>query len=121
MNGLLWGFFAITVIVWALAMVLIGLIFSMAANERRREMAVLRAVGATRNFIFRSVLTEAALLALAGAVIGIAVAASGSLSFQRYDRWVPEDALPVSFDSVLYRSCSAPGWPWLSLPSPWQP
>jgi putative ABC transport system permease protein len=82
MNGLLWGFFAITVIVWALTMILTGIVFSMAANERRREMAVLRAVGATRNFIFRSVLTEAALLALGGAVTGIAVAASGLYIFK---------------------------------------
>jgi putative ABC transport system permease protein len=74
MKGLLWGFLAITVIVWALAMVLIGLIFSMAVNERRREVAVLRAVGATRSFIFKSVLAEAALLAVSGAVIGIAIA-----------------------------------------------
>ncbi len=84
MNGLLWGFFAITVVVWALAMLLIGLIFSMAANERRREMAVLRAVGATRGFIFRSVLTEAGLLAFSGAVLGIFLAAMGIYIFKDY-------------------------------------
>jgi putative ABC transport system permease protein len=78
MNGLLWGFFAITLIVWAGTMILIGIVFSLAANERKREMAVLRALGATRNFIFRSLLTEATLLALGGASIGIAVSA-GSL------------------------------------------
>lgn len=78
MNGLLWGFFIITLVVWALTMLLIGLVFSMAANERRREMAVLQAVGATRNFIFRLLLTEASLLALGGATLGIAVSA-GSL------------------------------------------
>jgi len=82
MNGLLWGFFAITLIVWAVAVILIGVVFSMAANERRREMAVLRAVGATRNFVFRSVLTEAALLALSGAIVGIAAAASGLFIFK---------------------------------------
>jgi putative ABC transport system permease protein len=82
MNGLLWGFFAVTVIVWAVTMILIGIVFSMAANERRREMAVLRAVGATRGFIFRSVLTEAAQLALGGAVIGIAVASFGLFVFR---------------------------------------
>jgi putative ABC transport system permease protein len=65
-------------------MVLIGIVFSMAANERRREMAVLRAVGATRNFIFRSVLTEAILLALSGAFIGIAAAASTLYAFKDF-------------------------------------
>ncbi len=75
MNGLLWGFLAITIIIWVVAAVLIGIIFSMAANERRREMAVLRAVGATRNFIFQSLLVEAGILAISGAAIGIALAA----------------------------------------------
>ncbi len=84
MNGLLWGFFAITVVVWALAMLLIGLIFSMAANERRREMAVLRAIGATRSFIFQSVLTEAGLLAFSGAIVGIIAAALGIFMFKDY-------------------------------------
>ena len=82
MNGLLWGFSIITLIVWALTVLLIGLIFAMAANERRREMAVLRAVGATRSFILRSVLTEAALLAFSGAIAGIVIAASGLFIFK---------------------------------------
>ena len=84
MNGLLWGFFSITIIIWAISMVLIGIIFSMAANERKREMAVLRAVGATRNFIFGSVLTEAGLLALCGAVCGILIGALGLWLFKDY-------------------------------------
>jgi len=74
MNGLLWGFLAITIIIWVVAAVLIGIIFSMAAHERRREIAVLRAVGATRNFIFMSLLTEAGILAISGAIIGIGAA-----------------------------------------------
>ena len=43
----------------------------MAANERRRELGVLRAMGATRRFVFQSLLTEAGLLALAGGMTGI--------------------------------------------------
>lgn len=81
-NGLLWGFFAITVITWVLSGVLIALIFTMAANERRREMAVLRALGASRRFIFQSVLAEAAILAISGAIIGIVFAALGLYVFK---------------------------------------
>jgi putative ABC transport system permease protein len=98
MNGLLWGFSLITLIVWAIAMVLIGMIFSMAANQRRREMAVLRAIGATRGFIFRSVLVEAALLAVSGAVIGIAVAAAGVYFFK--DILVGSLKMPFLFPSL---------------------
>jgi putative ABC transport system permease protein len=55
----------------ALSVAMIGLVFSMAANERRRELGVLRALGATRTFVFQSLLTEAGLLALAGGLAGI--------------------------------------------------
>ncbi len=84
MNGLLRGFLVITIVVWAIAMVLIGLIFSMAAHDRRREMSVLRAVGATRSFVFREVIAEAVLLALVGSVCGIAVSALGIYLFKDY-------------------------------------
>jgi putative ABC transport system permease protein len=57
-----------------LAVLLIGLVFSMAANERRQELGVLRALGATRGFDFRSLLVEAGLLALAGGASGVMLA-----------------------------------------------
>jgi putative ABC transport system permease protein len=98
MTGLLWGFFAITVVVWIIAMILIGLIFSMAAHERRREMAVLRAIGASRGFIFRSVLAEAIVLALIGSVMGIAAAALGIYLFKD---WLAESLkMPFLFPSL---------------------
>jgi putative ABC transport system permease protein len=98
MNGLLWGFFAITIVVWVLAMILIGLVFSMAANERRREMAVLRAIGATRGFIFRAVLAEAAILALVGAALGIAIASFGLFLFK--DFLAQSLKMPFLFPSI---------------------
>jgi putative ABC transport system permease protein len=98
MNGLLWGFFAITIVVWALAVVLIGLVFSMAANERRREMAVLRAIGATRSFIFRSILAEAAMLALLGSAMGIAAASFGLFLFK--DWLATSLKMPFLFPSI---------------------
>lgn len=98
MNGLLWGFSIITVVFWALAVILIALIFSIAANERRREMAVLRAVGATRGFILYSILTEAALLAISGAVTGIIIAASGVFIFK--DMLAGSLRIPFLFPSV---------------------
>lgn len=81
LNGLLRGVLAVLAIIWSLSVVLIGLVFSMAANERRREIAVLRALGATRHFVFRSILTEAALLALVGGALGILLAGTGTRLF----------------------------------------
>ena len=98
MNGLLWGFFAITLVVWLVTMIIIGIVFSMAANERKREMAILRAIGATRFFIFRSLLTEAGLLAVGGAVLGIAVSA-GTLYVLR-DMIAGSLKMPFLFPSI---------------------
>lgn len=73
MLGLLDGFLVLLIIAWVLAVILIALVFSLAANERHHEIAVLRAIGATRHYVFRSLLSEAAILALAAGVTGIAV------------------------------------------------
>jgi putative ABC transport system permease protein len=74
MSGLRNAVLAMMGLTLALSLALIGLVFSMAANERRRELGVLRAMGATRSFVFQSLLTEAGLLALAGGLAGIGLA-----------------------------------------------
>jgi putative ABC transport system permease protein len=71
MSSLLKVVLVVIAITLGLALLLIGLIFSMAANERRRELGVLRAMGATRSFVFQSLLVEAGFLALAGGLAGI--------------------------------------------------
>ncbi len=73
MTSLLNSVLAVLAVTWAMSMALIGMIFSMAANERRRELGVLRALGATRGVVFQSLVTEAGLLALVGGAVGIAV------------------------------------------------
>ncbi len=56
-------------------------LFAMAANERRRELGVLRALGATRGAVLASLLGEALILALAGGLAGAVVAAAGVALF----------------------------------------
>ena len=70
-------------ITWGLSVVLIGLVFSMAANERRKELGVLRAIGATRRFVFQSLLAEASLLAFFGGATGIILAALAVFLFRK--------------------------------------
>lgn len=84
MLGLLWGFLALLALAWLLSAVLIGLVFSMAANERRRQMAVLRALGARRPYVFCSLLAEALGLALAGGVFGLGLGSSIIFIFRNY-------------------------------------
>ncbi len=73
LRALQTGIVAVTGITLALSILLIGLVFSMAANERRRELGVLRAMGATRSFVFKSLVSEAGMLAFIGGATGIAL------------------------------------------------
>ncbi len=70
-------------LIWPLAIVLIGMVFLMAANERRRELGMLRALGATSRFVAGSLLTEAGLLALCGASVGVFLAVLALYLFRR--------------------------------------
>ena len=56
----------------------------MAANERRREIGVLRALGATRGIIFRLILGESVIIAVIGAVIGVVFSWCVLILFQNY-------------------------------------
>ncbi len=75
MVSLLNSVVALLVITWVLAMALIAVVFSLAVNERRRQIGVMRALGARRTMVLSSLLLEAVLLALAGGGVGIAVSA----------------------------------------------
>jgi putative ABC transport system permease protein len=64
------------------AVPLVALIAIMVANERRKEMGIMRALGGNRSFIFRLVVVESMVLAGIGASIGVIASASGILLFQ---------------------------------------
>jgi len=81
LSGLMRGMLAVLGITWVLAVAIIGMVFSIATNERRREIGVLRVLGATRGFAFRSLLLEASLLALSGAFLGLLLAGGGIYLF----------------------------------------
>lgn len=56
-----------------LSLVFIALVFSMATHERRREIGVLRALGASRGAVVRSLLLQSTILTSAGALTGAAL------------------------------------------------
>ncbi len=84
MTGLLWGFLALLIIAWVLGTIQIALIFSVVVNERSREMAVLRALGAKRHYIFRVLIYEAAILALMGGGLGVVLGGFGIFLFKDF-------------------------------------
>lgn len=66
--------FSITIAISsALAVLLAWSTFTALANERRREVGILRAIGAHKSHIMKMFLTEAAIISLLGGVLGIAI------------------------------------------------
>ncbi len=68
---LLKSILSISVILWIMALLLIGVVFSMIVNERQREIGLLRAMGAKRKDVFRLIMSEASILSIIGGISGI--------------------------------------------------
>jgi putative ABC transport system permease protein len=98
MLGLLGGVMVFISLAWILSAVLIGLVFAMSANERQRQMAVLRAMGATRWYVLRSLLAESSLLAATAATLGSIIGIFGIFIFQSY--FAGTLKMPFLFPSV---------------------
>jgi putative ABC transport system permease protein len=62
---------SVSAIIWVMALLLVGVVFSMIVNERRRELGIFRAMGAKKSHLFRLIMVEAAILSFLGGVIGI--------------------------------------------------
>lgn len=78
LSSLQKGIFAISTVLWVLALLMIGFAFYMIVNERQRELGLLRAMGAKKRHIFSLVVTEAVIISTAGGIIGLII---GSLLF----------------------------------------
>ena len=74
-SGVLRTLVVIVVLTVALSLTLMAVIFLMSVHDRRRQIGVLRALGATQRFVLLSYMTEAAILALAGGLAGAVLAA----------------------------------------------
>ncbi len=61
----------IAAVIWAMAVIILVIVFALLSNERKKEFAVLRVMGASRKMLSRIMGTEAAVLGAIGAVIGI--------------------------------------------------
>ena len=78
MDGLMRGTLAVLAIVWGLAVAIVGLVFTLIVAERRREIAILRALGSPGGFVLKALVLEAAALALTGGALGVGIAAAGT-------------------------------------------
>ncbi|MEM5801282.1 MAG: FtsX-like permease family protein [Candidatus Aenigmatarchaeota archaeon] len=56
----------------------------MSVMERRKEIGILKAIGATRKFILKQIIIESALLSLIGGLLGLAIGQLGSWSISYF-------------------------------------
>lgn len=73
-----------TALLWGFAVLLLTAVFSVTINERKKEFAVLRILGATRRKLTGIVFTESLLLSMMGGAIGTATAALVVFPFSAY-------------------------------------
>lgn len=81
MAGVLRTIVGLLGVIWALTVAFLTLVFSVAANERRWDMGVLRALGFTRALVLKVLLMEGAMLALAGGSVGVLLSVLGFSAF----------------------------------------
>ena len=70
-SVLMKSIFSVSIILWVMAFLLISVIFSMIVNERKREVGLLRAMGARKKDVFMLIINEASILSLVGGMAGI--------------------------------------------------
>lgn len=64
-----------------IALFMLALVFSITANERKKEFAILRILGATRKCLSSLLLAEALLVSIVGGILGVLVAALAVFPF----------------------------------------
>ena len=73
-----------TLALTAISIPLLGFISAMVVHERRKEIAILRALGASKSLVIRLIFAESCLLAVIGAGIGIGAAGVILVLFQDF-------------------------------------
>jgi len=82
LSVILKAIFTLSGIIWVMVVLMISAGFSMMVNERKREIGLLRAMGANKGYIFNEIMYESALQTLGGGVIGVVAGGIIILTFK---------------------------------------
>ena len=94
----------------ALAVILIVNTFLMNVSERRRQLAILRAVGATRSQVVGMLLVEGLVLGIAGTALGCLLGAGGGYLLMRgVTRLYSATPPPITFTPIAFLLAAALG------------
>jgi putative ABC transport system permease protein len=82
------GFFSTALLIFAFIALFVGAFtifntFSIIVGQRTRELAMLRIVGASRAQVFRSVLSEAAIVGLVASAVGLGLGVLGAVGLEK--------------------------------------
>jgi len=69
-------------LLWVMVVFMSSALYSMSVNERKREIGLLRAMGADRGYIFRMVMYESLITSITGGIFGIMTGGSAILLFK---------------------------------------
>lgn len=92
-SSLVW---VLATALWIMALVIMSIVFSATLNERKRELSILRILGASRSWLSRLMVLEAGFIGFGGALVGLIAAA----------------LVIFPFSSLIFQSI---GWPHLPL------
>jgi putative ABC transport system permease protein len=83
LSGLIHAIIGISSVLWVIVLLIMAFAFTMIVNERRREIGLLRAMGASRLHVAALILGESSLLSVAGGAIGVAFGFAVLMSFKQ--------------------------------------
>ncbi|MBT1176376.1 ABC transporter permease [Bifidobacterium callimiconis] len=102
LNTMLSYMLVFVVVLWVMGLIVMLAVFSSSVNERKKEFASLRIMGATRGMLISIVIREALITGLAGGVIGVAAASLIVFPFSGYiGKQMQLPYLQVGIGSIL--------------------
>lgn len=84
LNSLIIYIRAFSIVLYSLAIVVLCIIFSVTMNERKKEFAIFRILGATRRKLIGLLLVESFMISLSGGIIGTSIASITIFPFSTY-------------------------------------